>query len=284
MKARIDQVVSAANTWIVGDDEEVIVVDPGRRGRGTRQRGRPGGARGYLHARARGHDSGGARGGAARRGAGRAASRGPAVLARGARAEDPEIEMEDGGIFEVADVAARGDARPRPQPGLGLPVLRGPRKWSSPATRWPPDGRFRTRTASPDFAASSARSASRADARRATPGCCQDTARSSPWRPRKSGSTPGSRQARTRAGTAWTRLASRPSHRAATVKPLVFRSGGCQTSGKDMPVEQLGFEGMPRRLYACTPTRLSTWLDCPRRYRMSLPGPAAAAQGRAVGA
>jgi RecB family exonuclease len=34
-------------------------------------------------------------------------------------------------------------------------------------------------------------------------------------------------------------------------------------------VEQLGFEGMPRRLYACTPTRLSTWLDCPRRYRMT---------------
>ena len=26
---------------------------------------------------------------------------------------------------------------------------------------------------------------------------------------------------------------------------------------------------MPRRLYACTPTRLSTWLDCPRRYRMT---------------
>jgi len=34
-------------------------------------------------------------------------------------------------------------------------------------------------------------------------------------------------------------------------------------------VEQLGFEGMPRRLYPCTPTRLSTWLGCPRRYRMS---------------
>jgi RecB family exonuclease len=26
---------------------------------------------------------------------------------------------------------------------------------------------------------------------------------------------------------------------------------------------------MPRRLYSCTPTRLSTWLDCPRRYRFS---------------
>jgi RecB family exonuclease len=34
-------------------------------------------------------------------------------------------------------------------------------------------------------------------------------------------------------------------------------------------VEQLGFEGMPRRLYSCTPTRLSAWLDCPRRYRMT---------------
>jgi len=34
-------------------------------------------------------------------------------------------------------------------------------------------------------------------------------------------------------------------------------------------VQQLGFEGMPKRLYACTPTRLGTWLDCPRRYRMT---------------
>jgi RecB family exonuclease len=34
-------------------------------------------------------------------------------------------------------------------------------------------------------------------------------------------------------------------------------------------MEQLGFEGMPRRLYACTPTRLMTWLNCPRQYRMT---------------
>jgi putative RecB family exonuclease len=32
---------------------------------------------------------------------------------------------------------------------------------------------------------------------------------------------------------------------------------------------QLGFDGMPRRLYSCTPSRLTTWLDCPRRYRMT---------------
>ena len=33
--------------------------------------------------------------------------------------------------------------------------------------------------------------------------------------------------------------------------------------------EQLGLEGMPRRLYPCTPTRLSTWLSCRRLYRMT---------------
>ncbi len=34
-------------------------------------------------------------------------------------------------------------------------------------------------------------------------------------------------------------------------------------------MQQLGFDGMPRRLYPCTPSRLRAWLDCPRRYRMS---------------
>ncbi len=32
--------------------------------------------------------------------------------------------------------------------------------------------------------------------------------------------------------------------------------------------QQLGFAGMPTRLYPATPTRLTTWLNCPRRYRM----------------
>ena len=39
---------------------------------------------------------------------------------------------------------------------------------------------------------------------------------------------------------------------------------------------QLGLEGMPTRLFSCTPSRLTTWLDCPRRYRMTYldrPGP-----------
>ncbi|WP_310741445.1 PD-(D/E)XK nuclease family protein [Microbispora sp. H10670] len=34
-------------------------------------------------------------------------------------------------------------------------------------------------------------------------------------------------------------------------------------------MEQLGLEGMPRRLYTCTPSRLNTWLDCRRRYRFT---------------
>lgn len=34
-------------------------------------------------------------------------------------------------------------------------------------------------------------------------------------------------------------------------------------------VEQLGFEGMPERLLVCTPSKLGTFTDCPRRYRYS---------------
>ncbi|BCJ53914.1 hypothetical protein Asp14428_53890 [Actinoplanes sp. NBRC 14428] len=33
--------------------------------------------------------------------------------------------------------------------------------------------------------------------------------------------------------------------------------------------EQLGFAGMPERLFVCTPSKLGTYLDCPRRYRYS---------------
>jgi RecB family exonuclease len=36
-----------------------------------------------------------------------------------------------------------------------------------------------------------------------------------------------------------------------------------------LTADQLGFEGMPRRLYSCTPSRVTSWLDCPRRYRMT---------------
>ncbi|MEU7988523.1 PD-(D/E)XK nuclease family protein [Streptosporangium canum] len=34
-------------------------------------------------------------------------------------------------------------------------------------------------------------------------------------------------------------------------------------------MDQLPLEGMPRRLYSCTPSRLNTWLECPRRHRFT---------------
>lgn len=36
----------------------------------------------------------------------------------------------------------------------------------------------------------------------------------------------------------------------------------------DPPGGQAELPGLPERLYQATPTRLATWLDCPRRYRM----------------
>jgi RecB family exonuclease len=33
--------------------------------------------------------------------------------------------------------------------------------------------------------------------------------------------------------------------------------------------EQLGFDGMPERLFVCTPSKLGAYADCPRRYRYS---------------
>src|SRR5690349_23050193 len=33
--------------------------------------------------------------------------------------------------------------------------------------------------------------------------------------------------------------------------------------------EQLGFAGMPERLFVCTPSKLGTYVDCPRRYRFA---------------
>lgn len=34
-----------------------------------------------------------------------------------------------------------------------------------------------------------------------------------------------------------------------------------------MPHQQLGFTGMPERLFVCTPSKLGSYADCPRRYR-----------------
>lgn len=41
------------------------------------------------------------------------------------------------------------------------------------------------------------------------------------------------------------------------------------TGGGQLDLDAAGLTGVPRRLFACTPTRLTTWSDCPRRYRFT---------------
>src|SRR5215468_8467523 len=91
--------------------------------------------------------------------------------------------------------------------------------------------------------ASSARSAPRSSRWTTTPRSCPGTARKPRWRSPSAGSTRG----------------SRPAPKGSSTSPRT----------RDAAMEQLGFEGMPRRLYPCTPSRLRAWLDCPRRYRMA---------------
>lgn len=46
-----------------------------------------------------------------------------------------------------------------------------------------------------------------------------------------------------------------------------------------MNVDQLGFDGMPRRLLPAAPSRLMTYVDCPRRYRFAYLDKPAPAKG-----
>jgi glyoxylase-like metal-dependent hydrolase (beta-lactamase superfamily II) len=125
MEARIEQVTSPGsdgapdgNTWIVGDDEEVIVIDPGTDAGAVLDAV---GEREILAVICtHGHASHVA---AAVEVAGRDESQialHPRDLLqwRAAKAgDDPEIDMEDGGIFEVADVSLEVIHTPGHTPG-----------------------------------------------------------------------------------------------------------------------------------------------------------------------
>lgn len=125
MEARIEQVTSPGgegapdgNTWIVGDDEEVIVIDPGTDAGSVLETV---GEREVLAVICtHGHASHVAA-------AVEVADRDEAPIAlhprdllqwRNAKAgDDPEIDMEDGGIFEVADVSLEVIHAPGHTPG-----------------------------------------------------------------------------------------------------------------------------------------------------------------------
>jgi glyoxylase-like metal-dependent hydrolase (beta-lactamase superfamily II) len=122
MDARIDRVVPddrhGCNTWLVGNTEEVIVVDPGRDARAvltaTSDReilavicthGHPGHVAAALEV-------------AARDEAPVALHRQDVLPWREAHpGEEPDIKMEEGGIFEVADVALEVLHTPGHSPG-----------------------------------------------------------------------------------------------------------------------------------------------------------------------
>ncbi len=50
---------------------------------------------------------------------------------------------------------------------------------------------------------------------------------------------------------------------------MAEQRGSEQRGSEQRGPQQLGLEGMPTRLFSTYPTRLTTWLDCPRRYRMT---------------
>jgi len=118
METRIDQVVATANTWIIGDDEEVIVIDPGDDADAVLAKV---GERDVIavictHGHA-GHATA-AFAVAERDEAPVALHPADRVFWREVHAgEEPDIEMEDGGVFEVADVALEVIHAPGHSPG-----------------------------------------------------------------------------------------------------------------------------------------------------------------------
>jgi glyoxylase-like metal-dependent hydrolase (beta-lactamase superfamily II) len=104
--ARVERVGGRANTWIVGDDDEVLVIDPGEDAApvldavGEREvlavictHGHPGHIRAAVEVAARDESP---------------IALHPADLSAWREVHsggDPEIDMEDGGVFEVADVS-----------------------------------------------------------------------------------------------------------------------------------------------------------------------------------
>jgi glyoxylase-like metal-dependent hydrolase (beta-lactamase superfamily II) len=117
MKARIERTGTTSNSWIVGDDEEVIVVDPGRDAAAVLDLV---GEREVLAVICtHGHS-------AHTEAAVEVAARDEAPIAlhptdrvywREAHTDNPDIDMEDGGVFEVSDVALEVLHAPGHTPG-----------------------------------------------------------------------------------------------------------------------------------------------------------------------
>jgi glyoxylase-like metal-dependent hydrolase (beta-lactamase superfamily II) len=118
MDARIERAGTAANSWIVGDDEEVIVVDPGSDADtvlavvGDRE------VLAVICTHGHATHTAAAVEVAARDEAPVALHPADRVYWREAHpTDDPEIDMEDGGVFDVADVSLEVLHAPGHSPG-----------------------------------------------------------------------------------------------------------------------------------------------------------------------
>jgi glyoxylase-like metal-dependent hydrolase (beta-lactamase superfamily II) len=118
MEARIERAETTANSWVVGDDEEVIVIDPGDDAAkvlatvGDRE------VLAVICTHGHATHTAAAMEVAARDDAPVALHHADRVHWREAHpSENPEIDMEDGGIFEVADVSLEVLHAPGHTPG-----------------------------------------------------------------------------------------------------------------------------------------------------------------------
>jgi len=124
MSARIDQVPPAAgggqqaSAWIIGDDDEVIVIDPGRDAASVLDAVGDREVLAVICTHGHADQVAAAIEVAERDEAAVALHRKDRMLWREAHPQDePDIEMEDGGVFEVADVTLEVIYAPGHSPG-----------------------------------------------------------------------------------------------------------------------------------------------------------------------
>jgi glyoxylase-like metal-dependent hydrolase (beta-lactamase superfamily II) len=118
MEARIERAGTTVNSWVVGDDDEVIVIDPGQDAAPVLALAGEREVLAVICTHGHAAHTAAALEVAARDEAPVALHPADRVYWREAHAKDnPEIDMEDGGIFEVADVSLEVIHAPGHSPG-----------------------------------------------------------------------------------------------------------------------------------------------------------------------
>jgi len=122
MQARIDRVAGAVNTWVIGDDDEVIVIDPGESADAVMKAVGQREVLAVICTHGHGRHVAAAFDVAQRDEAPVALHAADKLAWREAhKGTEPDIQMEQGGIFEVADVTLEVIHAPGHSPGsVGL--------------------------------------------------------------------------------------------------------------------------------------------------------------------